>query len=77
MVSGLEWKRGLGCRKSMACMNFGTTGWTSIEGDWNGDGTTKIGVYKDGVWYLDYNGDGMFPESTGISPTVRPGGHIS
>jgi len=43
---------------------FGAVGWTSVTGDWNGDGTTKIGVYKDGVWYLDYNGNGAW--DTGI-----------
>ena len=40
--------------------NFGTTGSTSVIGDWNGDRKTEIGVYKDGTWYLDYNGDGLF-----------------
>jgi len=43
---------------------FGAPGWTSVVGDWNGDGTTKIGVYKDGTWYLDYNGNGVW--NTGI-----------
>jgi len=33
-------------------------------GDWNGDGVTEIGIYKDGVWYLDYNGNGIW--DTGI-----------
>ena len=28
----------------------GEAGWTPIVGDWNGNGTTKIGVYKD--WHL-------------------------
>ena len=43
---------------------FGLPGWTSVVGDWNGDGKTKIGIYKDGVWYLDYNGNGVW--DTGI-----------
>ncbi|MCW5983449.1 MAG: hypothetical protein KIT09_35480 [Bryobacteraceae bacterium] len=37
---------------------FGWPGAEPVLGDWNGDGRTKIGVFKDGVWYLDYNGDG-------------------
>ena len=28
-----------------------------VYGDWNGDGRTKIGVYSDGIWLLDYNGN--------------------
>ncbi|GFE59357.1 carboxypeptidase regulatory-like domain-containing protein [Geobacter sp. AOG1] len=26
-----------------------------VVGDWNGDGKTKIGIYADGIWYLDVN----------------------
>ena len=40
--------------------SFGAPGWTSVIGDWNGDGTSKIGIYKDGTWYLDYNGNGVW-----------------
>jgi hypothetical protein len=42
--------------------NFGwaTTGVTPIIGDWNGDGRTKIGVYYQGSWYLDYDGNGAW-----------------
>ena len=29
-------------------------------GDWNGDNKTEIGIYKDGTWYLDYNGNGLW-----------------
>ena len=32
----------------------------SITGDWNGDGTVKIGVFRSGVFYLDYNGNGTW-----------------
>jgi hypothetical protein len=40
--------------------SFGAPGWTPITGDWNGDHRKEIGVYKDGVWYLDYNGNGVW-----------------
>ena len=33
-------------------------------GDWNGDGRSDIGIYKDGAWYFDYNGNGVW--DTGI-----------
>ena len=39
---------------------FGAPGWTSVLGDWNGDNKTEIGIYKDGTWYLDYNGNGFW-----------------
>ena len=28
-----------------------------VVGDWNGDGKTDIGIYTDGIWYLDMNGN--------------------
>ncbi len=31
-----------------------------VVGDWNGDGHGEVGVYQNGVWYLDYNGNGIF-----------------
>ena len=35
-------------------------GWTELVGDWNGDGKSEIGIYKDTVWYLDWNGNGAW-----------------
>ncbi len=31
-----------------------------VAGDWNGDGIDNIGMFRDGVWYLDTNGDGRW-----------------
>ena len=31
-----------------------------VTGDWDGSGTTKIGVFFNGTWYLDRNGDGVW-----------------
>jgi len=41
---------------------FGMTGDLPIIGDWNGDGTMEIGVYRPStrVFYLDYNGNGAW-----------------
>ncbi|MCC7475260.1 MAG: carboxypeptidase regulatory-like domain-containing protein, partial [Pirellulales bacterium] len=36
---------------------------TPVAGDWNGDGIRQIGVYRDGQWVLDTNGDGRFTET--------------
>src|SRR3990172_7413730 len=32
---------------------FGVADGIPVTGDWDGAGTTKIGAFKDGVWYLD------------------------
>ncbi|GFE57550.1 hypothetical protein [Geobacter sp. AOG1] len=57
----------------------GLTGAVPVTGDWTGTGTTKIGVYHDGTWYLDLNGnsawdgtptDGLYAYGTGLSGAV-------
>ena len=39
---------------------FGLQGAVPITGDWNGDGTTKIGVFLHGTWFIDLNGNGVW-----------------
>jgi hypothetical protein len=41
-------------------IQWGPPGVVPVMGDWNGDGTMKIGLYYQGLWYLDYNGNGIF-----------------
>jgi hypothetical protein len=31
-----------------------------VSGDWNADGTAKIGLFKDGAWYVDLDGNGIW-----------------
>ena len=38
----------------------GLTGAVPVTGDWTGTGTTKIGVYHNGIWYLDLSGNGAW-----------------
>lgn len=40
-------------------MQWGSPGDVPVVGDWNGSGTTKIGVFSPGtaLWLLDYNGN--------------------
>ncbi len=38
---------------------FGSNKDVAISGDFNGDGISSIGVYKDGKWTLDVDGDGI------------------
>ena len=39
----------------LGVFGVGLTGAIPVTGDWNGDSKTKIGVYIDGIWYLDMN----------------------
>ncbi len=32
----------------------------TVVGDWNGDGKTKIGIFRNGTWYLDADGNGIY-----------------
>lgn len=45
---------------------FGYPEWIGIVGDWDGNGKTKIGVYKYGRCYLDSNGNGVWDDATDI-----------
>ena len=42
--------------------HFGTFGDVAVTGDWNGDGIDNIGIYNDGLWHLDIDGDGHFTD---------------
>jgi hypothetical protein len=42
--------------------HYGVPGDAPVAGDWNGDGIRQIGVFRDGRWNLDLNGDGRFTE---------------
>ena len=39
---------------------YGNDGDIALTGDWTGDGVAKIGVYRNGDWYFDMNGDGRW-----------------
>jgi len=45
----------------------------AVLGDWNGSGTEKIGVYSDGIWVLDYNGNGLW-DGPSVDKVVYFGG---
>lgn len=42
--------------------HYGVPGDVPVTGDWNGDGIRQIGVFRDGQWNLDLDGDGRFTE---------------
>lgn len=47
----------------------------AVVGDWDGSGTTKIGLYRPstGTWFLDYNGNGIF-DGPGVDRQYQYGG---
>jgi serine-aspartate repeat-containing protein C/D/E len=42
--------------------HYGVAGDRAVVGDWNGDGIDTIGVFRDGTWWLDVDGDGRFTD---------------
>ena len=51
---------------------FGMRGAIPVVGDWNGDGTTKVGVYREGTWMLDLDGNGRWEEQDLWAQLGRP-----
>ena len=55
--------------------SFGLPGDQPVMGDWTGDGRIRVGVFRNGEWYLDLNGnrrwdgieggDGHYPKNGG------------
>jgi hypothetical protein len=51
-----------------------------VTGDWDANGITEIGIYRNGAWYLDTNGNGVwnggavdtFVPNFGGNPADRP-----
>ena len=42
--------------------HFGGAGDRAVTGDWNGDGISTIGVFVNGRWRLDLDGNGKFTD---------------
>ena len=40
--------------------SFGQIGDLPVAGDWDGSGVKRIGVFRNGYWLLDINGNGVF-----------------
>jgi serine-aspartate repeat-containing protein C/D/E len=43
-------------------LRFGLRGGIPISGDFNGDGKSEVGVFKDGRWFIDLNDNGVWDE---------------
>jgi hypothetical protein len=67
-TSGGRWlKRTAGGRSRADLIDhvfhYGVPGDTPVAGDWNGDDVRQIGVFRNGRWNLDLDGDGRFTET--------------
>lgn len=43
-------------------MSFGDASGIPITGDFNGDGYSEVGMFRDGQWLIDFNGNGAWDE---------------
>jgi hypothetical protein len=52
------------CKKDTCISGFGEAGDLPVIGDWDGTGTSKIGVFSPatGEWFLDFNGNGKWDD---------------
>ena len=46
-------------RGTAICVAFGQAGDVRVVGGWTGTGHDRIRVFRDGVWFLDLNGNGQ------------------
>jgi protocatechuate 3,4-dioxygenase beta subunit len=61
-VNDSQWILADGAGRSAQQFQFGLTGGTPVAGDWDGDGAAEIGVFLDGLWFLDLNGNGTWDD---------------
>ena len=56
------------------CATIGMSGDIALVGDWNGNGATKVGLFRptDGAFYLDYNGNGTW-DGCGVDKCLNIG----
>ena len=52
---------------------FGQAGDVPVVGDWTGSGVRTVGIFRDGVWYLDIHGTGKWDGRRHPNP-IRPAG---
>ncbi len=59
--------------KTVKRVVYGTRGGIPLAGDFNGDGVDEVGVFVDGYWYLDLNGNGVWDDGDVIAQLGRAG----
>ncbi len=58
------------------CSNWGMTGDIPVMGDWDGTGITRIGVFRNGWWYLDINGNNTWDPGVDLAIPFGMAGDI-
>jgi len=53
--------------------HFGTAGDRPLVGDWNGDGVHTIGVFRNGKWHLDIDGNGKWSDADVVAQYGQSG----
>ena len=53
-------------------VEFGQTGDLPVVGDWTGDGISKLGVYRNGTFYLDTNNNHQLDAHDKVFELGRP-----
>jgi hypothetical protein len=54
-------------------MTFGKHNGLPVVGDFNGDGFSEVGIFSDGQWFLDLNGNGTWDEGDLWAQLGQPG----
>ncbi len=65
LISEGRWQRGVSedhANESDPVSNFGIRGGKAIVGDFNGDGIDELGIFYQGEWFIDVNGNGVWDE---------------
>jgi serine-aspartate repeat-containing protein C/D/E len=52
---------------------FGGANDVPIAGDWNGDGIRSVGIYRNGKWYFDMDGDGRWSDGDQVATFGQEG----
>ena len=52
---------------------YGSPGDVPVAGDWDGSGITRIGVFRQGKWYLDMDGNGKWSQGDVVVEFGEPG----
>ena len=50
---------------------YGEKGDIAVAGDWNGDGIYTIGIFRNGTWFLDMDGDGRWSKGDVVVDSAR------
>ncbi len=52
---------------------YGWAGDRPIAGDWTGEGQSMVGLFREGSWVLDLNGDGKYDQQDRVLSMGQPG----